>query len=390
MHTCAVAFRPLACRDTVLRSYKPREIMPHTTITLNTTIIAAIIAAGASVFGAVVTIYLASQNQRRAKEIERVKLDVQRALETFKAEQQLFASQQNALQSYHYDAKKRLYAECEPLFFHLSEAAEFAFQKCRDLTKPSVCFALRPERYNTGAGDGSWMLNRSSELISALYALFTPVAIWRLLKDRLTNVDCSVDKGVYFRYQLARQLYSTFHHDDILASLSPVLQYDPRVSDWRTKRLEFPEKHWWQGLTRGRLDRVIEIFITGDNMAKRLLTFGEFEDVYLTTYESCDRSRQKILGVAANPLYGFTPFERPVFWRSLMVQAHLHHALSESIPNEPEHILKSRDELRKYLTLKNYSTFDWRHGWKDPHDFDDAGTVALEFLTDQLLATQNE
>jgi hypothetical protein len=310
-------------------------------------------------------------------------------LESFKGEQQIAVSAQAALQTYRYDARRRLYADCEPLFFELSESTAFALQTCSDLARPDICSKLRPERNNSHSG-GPWMLNRSSEIVAILYALYYPLALWRLLKERLTLVDCSVDEGVHFRYKLARQLYSTFHQDVVLASVHPALPYDPRVQNWRTMRIEDPATYWWQGLTPGRLDRAVDAFLIGDGAAKRVLTFGEFEDLYQKTFES-DSSQQKILGLAANPLYGFTPFERPVFWRLILVQAHLHHGLSRPVPPQPLRVLETREQLEEFLGLDDYSRFDWRRfrwdGIGDRNLVDDAKGIALRFLAEQLVVT---
>jgi hypothetical protein len=151
--------------------------------------------------------------------------------------------------------------------------------------------------------------------------------------------------------------------------------------------------------------------LVANGTARRLLTFGEFEDLYLKTYESdeSDTNRQKILGVAANPLYGFTPFDRPVFWRLIMAQAYLHHALSRPVPSKPLRMLESREQLREYLNELDSSRFNWteleenslaRSGetlplrecfmsrWAcgaDQHRVGDAQQIALEFLVKHLV-----
>src|SRR4051794_26776704 len=135
-----------------------------------------------------------SLEERKAelqKEMETRKSELQRELEEFKADLIESAAVRNARRSYEYDARKRMYTECEPIFFHLSEAADLALRKCRDLSSPKVWNELRPKRDNVGSHASVWMLNDSSELISTMYALFAPIAIYILLRAKLTTADCT-------------------------------------------------------------------------------------------------------------------------------------------------------------------------------------------------------
>jgi hypothetical protein len=95
----------------------------------------------------------------------------------------------------------------------------------------------------------------------------------------------------------------------------------------REKRAREPATYWWQGLTRGRLDPAIELCIHRD--AGRLTTLSEFEDRYLELFDSPANSRTKSLGLFCNPLYNFTPLDRPVYWRMLMCQLLIYRRISQ-------------------------------------------------------------
>jgi hypothetical protein len=339
---------------------------------------AAILTAGASLVVAIITALFTRRNQRD--------------LERFKAEQQGLLTEKSALISYKFEARKRLYTECEPIFFQLAEAADVALRQCRRIVTPTGCKELIPSRANVDSASGSWMLNCSSELIATFYAVFAPLALFHLLREKLTTVDLSLDHGVWFRYRLARELYESIQDDQSLADCTPALPYDPVVPGWRKKRLELPRRYWWQGLTRGRLDRAVQKLIVPDANTRRVVTFGEFEDLYRSIYRGDDPNEQKILGIAANAMYGFTPFDRPVFWRLIMVHVHLHNALCRPIPVDTEKLARSPSDLRSYLRLDDYTPYDWTaHTWKErwaacpeAKDRDDAPSVALEYLVSRL------
>src|SRR5215207_8060146 len=64
----------------------------------------------------------------------------------------------------------------------------------------------------------------------------------------------------------------------------------PRRRAWQGT--ELPARFWWQGVTQGRLERATHLLITGEGKAKRLLTFGEFEDLYRSVYEGADKDNR--------------------------------------------------------------------------------------------------
>jgi hypothetical protein len=242
-----------------------------------TAVYAAIVAALASIDGTLVTAFLTRQNFK-----------VQKNIEMLKTEQQGILAQRNALTSYEFEARKRLYTDCEPIFFQIEEAAEDALRQLCRICKPDTCEKFSPVRQNLDSNPDEWMLTRSSELIATYYALFAPLALFCLLREHLTSADFSLDKKVWFRYRLARELYESFQDDTGLANCDPPFVYNPAVKEWRKKRLENPREHWWQGLTRGRLDRAARLLIVRENGSARLMTFGEFEDLYEKTYKDSD------------------------------------------------------------------------------------------------------
>jgi hypothetical protein len=310
-------------------------------------VVAAIIAALAAILGIIVNAILTLKNRT-----------IQRELEEFKTEMQAISANRTALLGYQYEARKRLYAECEPLFFQMSESSQEALEAIARLSRENIWTKLLPTLQNTEDAGKPWMINKSSDLISIMYSFYRPLVIYCLLREKMTIVDYSLDSAVSYRYDLARILFTSLYDDEEIAKIEPIIPYYPIVDNWRKKRIENPAMHWWQGVTRGRLDRILQMLIVADENGKRPITFGEFEDLYLHTLESGSSENQKTLGVAANALYGFTPDSRPVFWRILMIQAHVHLALSRPVPSDIENIRMCEKRIKDIIKLESNKIFN--------------------------------
>lgn len=298
-------------------------------------VITALIAGLSALIGVAVNGFLTWRMAQRQREFER-----------FKAELQSAHSTHQAVTSYRFDARRRLYLDCEPIFFQLREAAYDALRLIPRFGEADFLKRLKAQRVNMGPTD-HWMLSNSSATIYALYCLIRPLGLYCILKRKITDVDLSLDDAVLFRYRLARELYKCFYEDSELARSAPSLDYDPLVANWREMRAAHPAKHWWQGASPGRLENGIACLVAED----RVISFGEFEEIYQTAYEDRASPLQKRLGLLANPLYDFRPEERPVFWRALVVKAHLYAALLKPIPSDIDAISRSPEKLRTFLRL---------------------------------------
>lgn len=151
-------------------------------------------------------------------------------------------------------------------------------------------------------------------MVSTLYNLLAPLVVFRLLQDRLTFVDLTVDRRIGGQYFLGKQLYLTLTDDFDMARIDPILDYSPFVEHWDRKRDEKPERYWRQGVPIGRLDAVLELMIVrpqGD--PPRCMTFGEFE----TIFEQYMQGKNSRLEIFADIFRGFHPKYRPncgAFW----------------------------------------------------------------------------
>jgi hypothetical protein len=285
---------------------------------------------------AAVNSYITYRVSRRQAVLERLKGAIQEDL-----------SERNALIAYQFGARKRLYEECGPAFFQLREAADEALRAIVNLCDPEFREKLRPDDEN-GARNDLFILSKASAVIATLYGILRPIAIYATIREKITDVDVSLDPSLAFRYQVARQLMKIYSEDAQLAALHPTIAYTPLLGHWRDERKDNPARWWWQGTSPGRLDNAISLLIEEHGAGKRVMTFGAFERLYEQTYHA-DAKTQKQLGVVANPLYGFTPEDRPVFQRMLLAKAFLYAALVRPTPGNIDIVVTERKRLAAYL-----------------------------------------
>jgi len=119
----------------------------------------------ASLIVAIVTHFSARSNQR---EIEKLKGEIVDS-----------NAERDARRDYQYEARKRLYEQCGPLLFQLSEAAESAYHRVMSL-------ASRAREGNLEPG-GTSFLKDSYFRLSTLYRLFVPAAVLKLRPTRVLS-----------------------------------------------------------------------------------------------------------------------------------------------------------------------------------------------------------
>lgn len=289
-------------------------------------VIAAMVTASAAFIATVAAVYTSRASLKTARELEIVKSQLERD-----------SAEENARRAYQYEAKRRIYAECEPLVLKLAQSCDYTAQRIISLTDTRRWNELRATRDTKSF----WMLSKSSELISLAHALLEPLALYTLLGEKTTLVDLSFDSRFEEIYWLARAAYRVHQEDYAIAAIEPALTYDPVVAGWRDKRLENPAVHWWQGTTRVRLDPAVELCVHRD--AGRITTIAEFEKRYLDLYDAPEDNTAKSLGVFCNPLYNFRVEDRPVYWRMLMCQLRIYRRISQR-----SRISSARDTLSRF------------------------------------------
>lgn len=270
-----------------------------------------------------VGIILEAEKHRNSEELKKLQAQLDIATETEKGENK-------ARRDYLYDARKRLYTEIEPLLFQLSEASEEALYRVYSLARST----------RTGEIDHWLALDAENKyyMASTMFKLIAPIAIIRMIRQRLTLVDLTVDADINFQYTIARIISLCWTDDFDLArggtiqetaEKSPFyLEYHPNVQDWETQRVNGEAVYWRQGIPVGVLESAADLLIVTDsNNAKRPMTFGEFMQFYSKPGSEIAEYFGKII---ADMFIGFHPTRRPVLWRVLIVQAIVNKALYQA------------------------------------------------------------
>jgi hypothetical protein len=340
------------------------------------TIAVAIIALLSSVVTAAITAIFARKNEVRLKYIEN-RLAVERA-------------EQDARRDYEYEARKRLYQECEPILFQFSELSESALRRIYALARNAKEGNLGPERY--------WLSTDHYFIRSTIYRLIAPMAAFRLLQYKLTNIDLKLVQTINIQYILAKILYYTFSSSPDLAQSEPTIPYDPDYLGAESKgltedekkelRIRYPERYWLQGLKVGALDILAEsLILVNKDVGTRIKSFGEFEREF---FESAEGTGIPIVDkrfkVFLTLFSYFHPKTRPVLWRVLITQAYIYNAITK-IHTVGDLNITNFDQLKKIFNVEDTKL---KCNWRQPNetvsneDFDLPFKASENYLRRQL------
>lgn len=291
----------------------------------------ALIAALASLLGLLISHFSSRANQAFIERLKRLHSEED--------------AERNARRDYEYDARKRLYDQCGPILFELSEVSEAAYYRITGLAQNSKNGFLEP-------GSPESHLRDSYYRLSTLYRIFAPSAVLRILQKRLTFVDLSLDRGIWRQYTLAKQAFLTLGAEFQLAALEPVLPYKPfdEVAEGEAK--SDPARFDRQGYPLGAIEAVIETLLRADGKELRLISYAECE----AAYEEKGSTLQQRFDEVDFLIQDFHPRSRPVLWRILVAQALLYRALFQ------ETDLSSPNWTSEKLSIPEgeIGCFDWR------------------------------
>src|SRR5689334_13412477 len=121
------------------------------------------------------------------------------SLEQIKNDLEIKKDEQTARRDYEYEARKRLYEECEPILFRFAELSESALKRIYALAKNARDGNLGPDRF--------WLSTDQYFIRSTIYRLFAPLSTFKILQRRLTSMDLKLDKNINIQYQFAKVLY---------------------------------------------------------------------------------------------------------------------------------------------------------------------------------------
>ena len=239
----------------------------------------------------------------------------QRDVERLKAQLLDEKGESDAKRSYTYEAMKRLYAQYEPIRFHLIESVETALKTINDLAAIA--------KVKTSDSEGAYPQGKYLRA-ACVYHLLAPAANFKIMQSRLTLIDLAASRASFLQYLLAKEACHILTCDRETANHFS-LPYTPYVQGWRELRQENPGRYRRQGFAFGRFDNAVSAIIKqSEDGIQKIKCFGEFENE-ANIIERTDYSSP--LGAALDLFDEFSPSARPVLWRSLLIQVSLYKLL---------------------------------------------------------------
>ena len=251
-----------------------------------------LIMAGIALISSILTAAFQFRNQARLATLS-AKLDEQKA-------------ETSARRTYEYETRKRLYTECEPLIFQLSEYAENAGRRVVNIADATV---------------GGFLKTRLADPYyssSTMYRLIAPSACFVMMRQKLTVVDLRLSPRINGLYGIAKLHYTVLLADFEMSSIDERLDYlphRPEAEEHRKSRVPDPSKYWHQALVWGNLDRAASALLVRNDGGeiRRIMGFGEFDEQLQLPGSEIQRSFDPIRVLFEE----FDPKRRPVLWRVL-------------------------------------------------------------------------
>lgn len=219
----------------------------------------------------------------------------------------------DARTKYEFDARQRLYQQVEPALFLLGEVAEQGLHRIRNL-------ALAARRGHLGSGPESWTAVHADNyyLHSTSFRLIRPLACHRLLMERVTQVDFSLDDGIRAAMVLLKAYRDVLSSPFELAARPPARPYAylhaapgalPQIGDERVQRM--------QHVYVDQLENAVDALVTAEPGGLRLKRFSAFR----AELDDPAKDTARLFFLPGYITEGFAPDTRPVLWRAILAGA---------------------------------------------------------------------
>jgi hypothetical protein len=288
-------------------------------------------------------IYSVTKSLLVDRSLEKLKASNAESLEALRERINERGAESSARRSYEYEARKRLYKECEPLLFQFHQAAEGACSRVY-----SIARAGRAGGLDKGS---SWLSPDEYYLRSTVYRLMAPIAMFRLIESALTIVDIRLDRYLADQFKLGKIAFSMFTKDFNLAGSGDKLRYEPQVKGAR-EALRAPAVYADQALLWGTLETAVQHLIVYSEGKGRLLYYGEFDS---TMKQSA--SERKIFEQVFDLFVDFHPESKPVLWRILVANLIVYRTLLDR-PSASSNEDSGMPDVRWFEPLPD--DLDWR------------------------------
>ncbi|HKG87189.1 MAG TPA: hypothetical protein VKA95_02595, partial [Nitrososphaeraceae archaeon] len=139
---------------------------------------------------------------------------------------------------------------------------------------------------------------------------------------------------INFQYTIGKIIFAALSDDKRIARTEPSLNYGYKKQRISIRRIE--------NISRSLL-------IKEDDGRQRIMSFGEFLDrIEQNANNSSNKFHTQSFEKLSKRLLGLTPYNKPVLWRVITLQACLYHALyNSSKPEYQKYFQKSKSTNRK-------------------------------------------
>lgn len=310
---------------------------------------------------------------RRSVELK-AQSDLQLAQFNMVSTEQLSA--EAARRTYEYEARKRLYHDCEPLLFQLSQNARVAIGRVISLARNARDGQLEgPD--GALSGDLREASGRGYYFRSTLYQLLAPLGVSYILQTNLTFQDMSLDPWTERQFLLSEAAYEAFTRDFLFAGLTPAIDGYRETAD-RPNAQEGVARHRKQGVFLGRLDIAVNCLVERNAEAAQVITFGAFEKRILNPNSELAKAMEPLASIFAT----FHPGKCPVTWRILVAQYFILRAIRLS---QREKLGRGEQDDTLTRIVLNEATVN-ELAWKQPADEEVTAPlhIGLKYLASAL------
>jgi len=220
---------------------------------------------------------------------------------------------------YEYDARRRLYAELQPVLFQLADRSARALERIQT----SVVSGSREGSILWRGRLGSGWREDPYHMTATVWDLVAPLALLRILQQKLTSVDLSVDSTIGWQYVLAQGLYNSWTAGNALAREHPEIEYDDDERQTRQHLLSGPLEH--------AVDLLVPLAHDGGSSRYTPISYSEFRSRFF------DEEFDYVFSAFSIPLTDLHPSSKRALWRILLVQVHILAALIKTFDSFLEH-----------------------------------------------------
>jgi hypothetical protein len=300
------------------------------------------------------------------RELEEVKIQAAERIKALESSLAIEKTRADARIEYEWAARQRLFAEVEPILFLTGEIVQSTIGRLFSLAAAASRDRLK--------GNSSWLRGPVNYyLVTTAFRLLRPVACLRLMNEKLTQTDFSLDRSVLHVFVLAKLYREILTDPFLLIDHPPALVYDYVVPHGQNGDYSVcDERHQYiQHLYTDELDTAVDALVVYDNEHLKLKRYGEFRtELGDSTKDTFDRFRSTLL-----ILRNFSPDSRPVLWRMLLACTLISKILLDVLADR-----KSRDgasELSQRIDAEADAAWTRKLLWKETAD---------SALRDELLA----